>query len=183
MTRVDMERRLVKAEIAISLATALVRRQKEVLAGLKRRDYEATADLARAVLATLEESLRLHIEDCDQIARELDAARPVDGGPSPPGSLPRLRKAMPAISDEAAVPEMPGASQRTMTARQCEGGGWAELKKGSLMGLSATSIAASSEPRQSDPSSSDVAPVAGIPASLGGVIFGGETICQHSRNT
>jgi hypothetical protein len=106
MTRVDMERRLVKAEIAISLATALVRRQKEVLAGLKRRDYEATADLARAVLATLEESLRLHIEDCDQIARELDAATPVDGGPSLPGSLPRLRKAMPAISDQAAAPEM-----------------------------------------------------------------------------
>jgi hypothetical protein len=87
VTRADIESRLAKAEAVISLATGLVRRQKEVLAGLKRRDYQATADLARAVLATLEESLRLHIEDRDQIMRELDATT-VDGGLSLPGFLP-----------------------------------------------------------------------------------------------
>ena len=107
MTRADIESRLVKAEGSITLAIGLVRRQNVLLADLKRRGHEATADLARAVLATLEESLRLHIADRDQIMRELDAATAVDAGLSLPGSLPRLRKARPAISDEAAVPEMP----------------------------------------------------------------------------
>jgi hypothetical protein len=88
MTHADIERRLVKAEAVISLAIGLVRRQEKLLAGLERRDYEADAILSRAVLATLEESQRLHIEVRDQIARELDAATTVDGGVSLPAFLP-----------------------------------------------------------------------------------------------
>jgi hypothetical protein len=87
MTRADIESRLVKAEGSITLAIGLVRRQNVLLADLKRRGHEATADLARAVLATLEESLRLHIADRDQIMRELDATS-VDGDPSLPGFSP-----------------------------------------------------------------------------------------------
>jgi hypothetical protein len=74
MTHADIRSRLAEVESAISLATGLVHRQKEVVADFERRGHECIADLANEVLVTLEESLRAHIEDRDRIKRELDAA-------------------------------------------------------------------------------------------------------------
>jgi hypothetical protein len=73
MTRADLESRLARAEAAITLAAKHVRQQKELLADMEGRGHDAMVGLAEALLGTLEESMRLHLELRDHLKWELDA--------------------------------------------------------------------------------------------------------------
>jgi len=58
------------AQRHVAEATRIVGKQRELIARLESRDQDSES--SRELLAAYENTLRLYIEDCDRLARELD---------------------------------------------------------------------------------------------------------------
>lgn len=78
MTRANLERDLVEAELAVTVGLGRVENVRRLLADLERDGLIGSAAATRALLDALEESLRLRVEERDRIKRGRDAARAAD---------------------------------------------------------------------------------------------------------